>query len=129
MATALSVRNEELTARLQQAKADLQELEAAILTANVDVSVLRDFRTAVNAIRQTAWVVEQWLEQQNERRDPYTLLPALYAERVRRATLLSRDLSADLDTLNITLETAGLQELWEAVEPLFLRLARILRHK
>ncbi|MBI3662069.1 MAG: hypothetical protein HY234_03340 [Acidobacteria bacterium] len=120
---------EDITGRLRQATAELQDLEQAIFSREMDVRVLAEFRLAVNHIRQTAWIVEEWLKQQAANRDPYTLYPALNAERIRRAAQMNDELATELDSTGYAAESDGLQRLYQATERLFLRLARIFRHK
>ena len=89
--------------------------------------MLNDFRGAVDSIRQTAWAVQQWTTLQEEHRDPYSVLGILQEERVRRAAQLSRDLTLDLESLDLDLNTAGLADLFRAVEGLHGRLAPLFR--
>lgn len=74
-----------------------------------------DFRGAVDYIRMTARAVQQWLELLEQRGDPYKVLPLSVTERVRRATQMAKDLSLDLDSLEVCIETAGLEDLFQAV--------------
>ena len=52
-------------------------------------------------------------------RDPYTVLGVLSAERVRRATQIAKDLTMDLESLDLGLETEGLRELFQASKRLY----------
>jgi hypothetical protein len=108
--------------RLKSATDELQKLEQLVLSGNCAPRVLDDFRSAVDSIRQTAWAVQQWSELQQQNRDPYTVLSLLSEERVRRATQLAKDLTIDLESLELGLETEGLQKLFEAVRGLHERL-------
>lgn len=116
-----------LTARLEKARGELQELAEAIKAGDIDARVLREFRESVDHVRLTAWAVQQWLELQAQNRDAYSVLPLLTGERVRRATLLNATLTGELDTVEITLDTEGLRDLFEAVDQLLLRLAPLFR--
>lgn len=118
---------EKLTARLEKARLELQELAAAIRAGDIDPRVLREFRESVDHVRLTAWAVQQWLELQAENRDAYSILPLLTGERIRRASQLNRDLTGDLDAMEITLTAEGLQELFEAADQLLLRLAPLFK--
>jgi hypothetical protein len=104
--------------RLQAATTELQELERLVLTGDFSPRVLSEFRSAVDNVRQTAWTVQQWIGLQEQSRDPYTVMSALSAERVRRATQINRDLAIDLQSLEVGLETDGLKELFGAVNDL-----------
>ena len=116
-----------LQQRLQHVTGELQQLERMVRSGNCSPRILNDFRTAVDNIRQTAWAVQQWTELQNESRDPYTVLDVLSKERVRRATQISRDLRIDLESLELSIDTEGLPELFQAIESLHERLAPLFR--
>jgi len=123
----MTTANQDLASRLQKTTAELRELEQVIKSGDIDPRVLREFRQAVDHLRQTAWVVQQWLELKAQRRDAYTVLVLLTAERVRRATNLCNDLALDLDATELTFETEGIDTLFHAVEGLFQRLARLFK--
>jgi hypothetical protein len=109
--------------RLKAATDELQSLEQLVISGDCAPRVLGDFRNAVDSIRQTAWAVQQWNQLQQQHRDPYTVLGLLSQERVRRAAQLANDLAMDLDSLELGLETEGLQQLFEAIKGLYKRLA------
>lgn len=111
-----------LTSRLEQARKEMLELAEAIKAGEIDPRVLRDFRQSVDHLRLTAWAVQQWLELQSQNRDAYSVLPLLTGERIRRATTLNRDLTGELDAMEITVESAGLKELFDSVNELLQRL-------
>jgi hypothetical protein len=113
--------------RLKAMTDELQKLEQLVVTGDCAPRVLGDFRGAVDSIRQTAWAVQQWTELQQQHRDPYTVLGILSEERVRRATQLTRDLTIDLESLELDLETAGLEKLFQAIKDLHDRLAPLFR--
>jgi hypothetical protein len=107
-----------LAARLQSATANLAELEQAVKSGDLDPRVLQDFRASVDLIRGTAWAVQQWIGLKEKSADPYSLLPLLAAQRVQRMTLLARDLTVDLESVEVGLDTPGLKELYAAVDRL-----------
>jgi hypothetical protein len=113
--------------RLQAATEELQELEKLVISGDSSPRVLSDFRGAVDSIRQTAWAVQQWIELRNQDRDPYSVLGILAEERVRRATQINRDLTIDLESLEVGYETEGLAKLFRAVESLHDRLKPLFR--
>lgn len=108
--------------RLKATTDELQKLEKLVISGDCAPRVLCDFRDAVDSIRQTAWAVQQWSELQQQHRDPYTVLEILSIERVRRATQITRDLTTDLESLELGLETEGLEKLFQAVRGLHQRL-------
>lgn len=118
-----------LLERLEKSKKDLQELDEAIRAGDIDPRVLREFRDAVDHIRLTAWAVQQWIEKQAQKGDVYSVLPLLAAERLRRATQLNNNLTGDLDATEITIETAGLEQLFQSVDRLHERLAPLFKKR
>jgi hypothetical protein len=113
--------------RLKAATEELQKLEKLVVSGDCAPRVLNDFRGAVDSIRQTAWAVQQWSTLQEQQRDPYSVLGILQEERVRRAAQLAKDLSLDLESLELDLDTAGLADLFRAIEGLYRRLAPLFR--
>ena len=118
-----------ISLRLQAATTELHELEQLIKSGDFDACLLRDFRGAVDHVRTTAWSVDQWGQLREQGRDPYTVLPVLSAERVRRTTQLAKDLHLDLETVEVGLETEGLEELFQAIDSLHGRLAPLFKAK
>ena len=116
-----------LAQRLSTSTEELQKLEKLVLSGDCAPRVLAEFRSAVDSIRQTAWAVQQWNELQQQYRDPYTVLGILSAERVRRATQITKDLTMDLESLELGLETEGLESLFLAIKALYERLSPLFR--
>jgi len=116
-----------LTERLDAATHELQRLEELVKSGALDQRVLSELRNAVDHIRTTAWAVQKWVglaEQSGG--DPFSVLPVMSAERVRRATQISNDLCLDLQCGDVGLETKGIVDLYNAVGDLHHRLANIL---
>lgn len=111
-----------LTARLRAITVDLQELEQSVTSGDLDSRVLTEFRNAVDHIRNTSWSVQQWVDAREKSGDPYAVLPALAAQRVRRATQLANDLCLDLQSVEVTAETEGIGDLRRAIGDLQTRL-------
>jgi hypothetical protein len=118
-----------VSVRLQASTDELRELEQLIQPSDIDSSMLRDFRGAVDHIRTTVWAVQQWIELRERGSDPYPTLPVLARERVRRTTQLSKDLDLDLQTAEISIETEGLGDQFKAVDGLHRRLAPLFKGK
>ena len=121
------VKTRSVAERLKATTEELQKLEQLVISGDCAPRVLCDFRDAVDSIRQTTWAVQQWGELQKQHRDPYSVLDILSAERVRRATQIAKDLTIDLESLELGLETAGLQKLYQAVDGLHQRLTPLFR--
>src|SRR5262245_16065424 len=107
-----------LALRLQAATANLVELEQLVKSGDLEPRILEEFRNSVDQIRGTAWAVQQWIGLQEKSGDPYSLLPILSAQRVQRATQLAKDLTMDLESVEVGIETPGLKELFDAVNRL-----------
>lgn len=118
-----------LSERLKAATNELQELQQLVVSGDSSPRILSEFRTAVDSVRQTAWAVQQWTELQQQNRDPYTVLGILSEERVRRATQIAKDLSLDLESLELDLKTEGLTDLFGAIEGLYERLMPLCKKK
>ena len=116
-----------LTTRLQNATANLAEIEQLVKSGDVDPRVLQEFRNSVDLIRRTAWAVQQWIGLKETSADPYSLMPVLAAQRVQRMTQLARDLTMDLESVEVDLATPGLKELYEAVSRLHEQLTPLCR--
>lgn len=120
-----------LSDRLERISRELRELERSMKSGEIgpeiEPRVLRDFRDSVDHVRQSAWAVQQWLGLQAQQRDAYSVLSLLTAERIRRATELSRNLSIDLDATEISFETEGLDKLFASVQGLHQRLAPLFK--
>jgi hypothetical protein len=118
-----------LSERLRAATNELQDLQQLVVSGDSSPRILSEFRTAVDSVRQTAWAVQQWTELQQQNRDPYTVLGILSEERVRRATQIAKDLSLDLESLELDLKTEGLTDLFGAIEGLYERLMPLCKKK
>jgi hypothetical protein len=116
-----------ISERLLASTTELQELEKLVRSGDFSPRVLSEFRSAVDNIRQTAWAVQNWIGLTEQKRDPYTVLTVLSEERVRRAAQIARDLTVDLQSLEVGLETEGLADLLRAIESLHDCLARLFR--
>jgi len=117
-----------ITERLESSTKELQQLEMLVKSGDLDSRVLNEFRNAVDHIRSTTWAVQRWLGLSHESGgDPFSVLPILAEERVRRATQIAKDLALDLQAADVGIETKGIGELLRAVEDLRERLTAILK--
>jgi hypothetical protein len=117
-----------ITARLESATKELQELEVLVKSGDLDSRVLNEFRNSVDHIRSTTFAVQRWLGLSHESGgDPFSVLPILAEERVRRATQIARDLALDLQGADVGIETKGIGELSRAIEDLRERLTTLLK--
>lgn len=115
-----------LNFQLRKASSDLVTIEQAIKTGGVDPRILEEFRDAVDYVRKTAWAVQEWQERQLQKHDPQTVLPLITAERIRRATQLSNSILTDLSTHEVTRETVGMTEFFQALGKLYRHVVELL---
>jgi hypothetical protein len=119
-----------ITARLEAATSELHTLEELVKSGNLDARVLSEFRNAVDHIRNTTWAVQKWIGLSDQAGgDPFSVLPIMSAERVKRATQISQDLSLDLQSIEVGFETPGIVDLYNAVDDLHRRLATLLKRE
>jgi hypothetical protein len=119
-----------ITARLEKATAELHELEELVKEGSLDPRVLSEFRNAVDHIRNTTWAVQKWIGLSDQSGgDPFSVLPIMSAERVKRATQIAHDLSLDLQSVEVGVDTPGIVDLLNAVDDLHRRLAALLKRE
>ena len=102
--------------QLKKTCADLVRLEYDMRSGPIDPRILTEFRDAVDQVRKTAWAVQEWQERQSRHHDAHTVLPLLIAERIRRATQLCEAITADSAAHEVTRQTVGIDEFFQAVE-------------
>ena len=113
--------------QLRKTSAQLASIEEAIKSGGVDPRILRDFRDAVDYVRKTAWAVQEWQERQLKQHDPQTVVPLIISERIRRATQLSKAIAADVSDNDVTPETPGLRDFFQAIENLYTQISSLFR--
>lgn len=104
-----------VVARLTALIGALSEAQHLADSNDLDGRVRVELRNALDHIQHTASAVQQWFEAHAKPADAYAVLPILAAQRVHRAGQLARDLSLDLENMDVTMETEGLQDLYQAV--------------
>jgi hypothetical protein len=110
--------NPELSSRLQKTNEELKNLQNSVRTGMINVKVLMDFRTATERARQASAAVQQWLEAQGKGGDPYKLMEQVMRQRIEMTTQLIKDVTVDLESLDVDFDTPGLPALNEAVSKL-----------
>ncbi len=115
----------ELSSRLRKTNEELKDLQSSVKTGMINVKVLMDFRTATERARQASAAVEQWLDAQGKGGDPYKLMEQVVKQRVAMATQLIKDVTVDLESLDVDLDTPGLAALNEGVRTLNERLEKL----
>ena len=115
-----------LTARLQDATAELHDVEALLASVDLDPRILADFRDAVNRVRTTAWATQQYTDARDSERDASRVLSMLAGERVRAAYQLCRAIEHDLQNRDLRFQPGQLLQLREAAEDLIQRLKAVI---
>jgi hypothetical protein len=118
-------RNPELSSRLQKTNEELKNLQNSVRTGMINVKVLMEFRTATERARQASAAVQQWLDAQGKGSDPYKLMEQVMRQRVEMTTQLVKDVTVDLESLDVDFDTPGLPDLNEAVRKLVERLEKL----
>jgi hypothetical protein len=108
----------ELSSRLKKTNEELKNLQDSVKTGMINVKVLMDFRNASERARQASVAVQQWLDTQGKGNDPYKLMSQVMSQRVEMTTQLVKDVTRDLETLDVDFDTPGLPELNKAVRAL-----------
>jgi len=115
----------ELSSRLKKTNEELRDLQDSVKTGMINVKVLMDFRTATERARQASAAVQQWLENQGKGGDPYKLMEQVVKQRLEMTTQLVKDVTNDLESLDVDFDTPGLPELNRAVRTLAERLGKL----
>lgn len=111
--------------QLKKTIVELQNLEKALQSEDMDLRLVKEYRDAVEHIRTSAGTLQQLREGQFRGLDDGELLSALAADRMRRAVNLCLDVIADLDAGRIKNESKGADELYLALEHLHDRLRQV----
>jgi hypothetical protein len=115
----------ELSSRLKKTNEELKNLQDSVKTGMINVKVLMDFRNATERARQASAAVQQWLESQGKGGDPYKLMGQVMKQRLEMTTQLIKDVTTDLESLDVDFDTPGLPELNRAVRTLAERLSKL----
>jgi hypothetical protein len=125
MAAQESVKDGDITAKIQAATQELDQLERAVRTGMVDVRVLVEFREAMNHARRASGAVQKWVEEEARKGgDSFSAVQFVMAERLRIATHLLEELARDIDGGDLDFDTPGLSGLHASVKTLMEKLAR-----
>jgi hypothetical protein len=116
-----------LLQKLSKIRAEFKDLHEELISDHVDPRLVQDFRDSVDHARQAAWTLEQWLQLEQEKRDPFEVMPHLDAERVKHTHRLAKRLAVGIDATEIGEHTGGLDGLFGAIDELRTRLARLLK--
>jgi len=116
-----------LLEKLSRIRSEFKDLHEELISDHVDPRLAQDFKDSIDHARQAAWTLEQWLQLEAEKRDPYEVMPHLDAERVKHTHRLAKRLAVGIDATEIGDHTAGLEGLFNAIDELRTRLARLIK--
>ena len=125
---AVSTVSGEFANAIASAATELRELEGLVAAHedNVDPRLLSEFRGAIDHARTTTAAIEQWIELQEQDRDPYPVLSAIETSRIRLTASFMRELVMDIDASTLHLGSEGVKELYEAARQLHLRIEQMI---
>ena len=108
-----------ISVRLEKVTDELRKIQELLTSeAEVDGSILTDFRDAVNRVRNTAWAVEQFANSKLTETDPTTVLSVLAGERIRVAYQICKLIEGDLANTEIQFQKGQLLQLREIAKAL-----------
>ena len=122
--------NGEISARLRTVTDQLRDLERDLKSEQQpDAQLLQNFRDALDSSRMTAWTVTELLNARKRTLNPHVVSSFLSAERIRRFAQMTKDLCADIDNRNISLQYDGIGRLSEALDLLRSRLDQLAKKR
>lgn len=95
---------QEANERLKTATDEMFELASLIESGEVDAAALQEFRHALGYVRNTSWMLQQWIELQQSGGERLPLLTLLNTERLRLAASLCSDVAGFLATAHVKLD-------------------------
>ncbi len=108
------------TGCIQQSTDELRAIEVLIQTesSRIDPRVLQEFRKAMDRARMTAWAVQQWLDLQQRKADPFSLLARLETQRFAEAIASLREIRVEVESGTIQPDAEGITELSQELNKL-----------
>jgi hypothetical protein len=97
---------------------ELQSLETALKSEDIDVHLMREYRSAVDNIRTITETLQQLRKGQSQGAESDELLSVLATDRIRRVSNLCREVIADVDAGHIKKESKTADELKQATQDL-----------
>ena len=121
------VSNEFATAIASMAT-ELRDLETLVASHDdqVDPRLLSEFRNAIDHARATTAAIEQWVDLQEQERDPFPVLASIESSRMQMTAEAMRELVMDIDSGSVNLGSDGIKELYEAARHMHLRIEHMI---
>jgi len=111
---------EEATSRIRTETEALLELATLLEQGSADPAALQEFRRALGYVRNTSWILQQWLELKQKPDERFPLLTMLNTERLRIGISVCNELAAFVTCVKIPLDPTLMQQFIGAVQQLFL---------
>ena len=105
--------------------AELESLEKALQTEDMDDQLVKEYRESVDSIRKAADTLGQLRENRYRETSDKELFAALAADRIHRAISLCTNVAADLDAGRVKENLPELNDLFQALDQLHDRLQRM----
>ena len=107
---------------------ELRDLETLVSSHDdsVEPRLLSEFRNAIDHARATTAAIEQWVELQEQERDPFPVLAAIESSRIQLTASLMREITMDIDSGSLHLGSDGVKDLYEAARHLHLRIEQMI---
>ncbi len=122
----------DLSSRLRSLSSELRALDLELKREEItpDKALLQHFRQIMDDVRLTAWTAAELMNARESNKNPEPMLSFLASERMRRLGYMIRDLCADMDTQVFSWQSAGVQNLSDAVLVLQSRITKLIaRHR
>ncbi len=113
---------DQLLEQVHRLKGELVEVESQLRENDIPLSVLEDFKAAIDHIRLTVWGI---LQASGSGR--YEAAAALIRFRLRRADAICQQIVSDIDSQYITVESAELKTLRETLTGTVNRINQLYR--
>lgn len=91
--------------QIQQLKKALEEIEKRLEGSDVPQAVLEDFKMAVDHTRMTVWALLS-----TPKGDQYEVASAIARFRIKRTVDMCRQIVADIDTNEVTIDSPELKD-------------------
>ncbi len=118
--------NLDVRLHLEKGISELQGLHELLLSSEVDLDILADFRSALNRTRNTAWAAQQYVVRKESDQDSTSVRSLLAGERIRAAYQLCQALAGDLKRTDIEFQRGSLAQLQEVTKALTEQLNRLI---
>jgi hypothetical protein len=112
--------------QLMKTTAGLLKLGQSLRPDMIDRRLLREFRDVADRIRRNAWAIEESIQFPSQRRDSQEALSLLTSERMRCATHLCNELTAELESSEVNFKTEGVADFYRAVNRAYQHLERLV---